>query len=155
MGGCSPQWGAALALSTAEGEGIVEAGKVADMVNGDCFEDVCGVGIQDDGGSTVDGGSSDGDDALRRQLLSELKKGSVLEEVAYNGYLGGVVSMECERDVMTGECFGFEEGFSLFFGLLFGQGCVLAAGGSAVDVSGVCDVLYFCSYFEGRLPGYV
>ena len=67
----------ALALSAAEGEGAVEAGGVADMVDGDGFGVVGGVCGEDKYGDGVYRSSSDGDDALRRQLLSEFGERSV------------------------------------------------------------------------------
>ena len=84
-----------LTPSAAEGEGVVEPSGMADVVNGDGFGNVGRVGGENQDGGGVDRCSADGDDALRRQLLSELGKWGVAEEVANNGYLGGVeVSME-------------------------------------------------------------
>ena len=42
------------------------------MIDGDGFRNVGGVGGEYKDGSGIDGCSADGDDALRRQLLSEL-----------------------------------------------------------------------------------
>ena len=67
----------ALALSAAEGEGAVDAGGVANMVDGDGFGVVGGVCGEDKYGDGVYRSSSDGDDALRRQLLSEFGERSV------------------------------------------------------------------------------
>ena len=111
------------------------------MVYGHGFRNVGGFSGEYWDRSGVDRCSPDGDDALRRQLLSELSEWSVEETVADDRDLGGVqVSLEGELYVVAGKGFCFEEGFSLLSVFCLEKDVYLACVGCDVYVCRACYV---------------